>query len=297
MLSTKPDDSVSPINLNSFSFYQGTSMAAPHVAGVAALILSVDPALTPNQVETILRSTSTDLGDPGRDPIFGEGLVNAFAAVQTANGGGGMANPILALDSASVLFNSRAESLSIGVTNAGGGTLEITSVVSTTTGPQGWLSASSVPAGQGGGPTDTSAIDISVAAGGLPDGVYVGNVAVNSNAGSQDIAVTLALGQSAPSQNYEVFVIAVDADTLETRAQDVVFTGGSLLYSLDGLEPGRYLLVAGTDEDGDDPDLRRRGAPLRLLPLPRPVDDHRAGGGGAYHGPELPLAARGRVRG
>lgn len=252
VLSTKPDDSVSPTNFNSFSFYQGTSMAAPHVAGVAALMLSVDPALTPNQVETILRSTSTDLGDPGRDPIFGEGLVNAFAAVQTANGGGGMANPILALDSASVLFDSRVDSLSIGVTNAGGGTLEVTSVVSTTTGPQGWLSAASVPAGQGGGPTDTSAIDISVSAGGLPDGVYVGNVAVISNAGSQNIAVTLALGQSAPSQNFEVFVIAVDADTLETRAQDVVFTGGSLLYSLDGLEPGRYLLVAGTDEDGDD---------------------------------------------
>ncbi len=59
----------------------GTSMAAPHVAGVAALILSAWPAYTPDQVETALESTAVDLGPGGRDDLFGHGRVNAAASV------------------------------------------------------------------------------------------------------------------------------------------------------------------------------------------------------------------------
>ncbi len=59
----------------------GTSMATPHVSGVAALILGKDPNLTPDQVETILERTATDLGVPNYDTKFGWGLVNAQAAL------------------------------------------------------------------------------------------------------------------------------------------------------------------------------------------------------------------------
>ncbi|MGB2695170.1 MAG: S8 family serine peptidase [Dehalococcoidia bacterium] len=65
-------------------FYQGTSMATPHVAGVAALVRSIDPTLTAAQVRTILTSTATDLGPPGYDTDFGYGEVNAAAAVAVA---------------------------------------------------------------------------------------------------------------------------------------------------------------------------------------------------------------------
>lgn len=60
---------------------QGTSMATPHAAGIAALLLSKNPSLTPAQVKAILESTATDKGDPGRDNIYGYGLVNAVAAL------------------------------------------------------------------------------------------------------------------------------------------------------------------------------------------------------------------------
>lgn len=56
----------------------GTSMAAPHVAGVAALILSeyVDSGgLTPSQLEAELRKRADDLGQPGKDPFYGLGRV------------------------------------------------------------------------------------------------------------------------------------------------------------------------------------------------------------------------------
>ncbi|GGK28990.1 hypothetical protein GCM10010965_22280 [Caldalkalibacillus thermarum] len=64
----------------------GTSMAAPHVAGVAALLRSADPSLTVDEIETILNMTALPLTD-GNYPSspnhgYGHGLVQAYAAVQ-----------------------------------------------------------------------------------------------------------------------------------------------------------------------------------------------------------------------
>lgn len=67
-----------------YCFYNGTSMATPHIVGVIALMLSVNPALTPAQVRSILGDTATDLGSPGYDLEYGWGLVNAVAAVNEA---------------------------------------------------------------------------------------------------------------------------------------------------------------------------------------------------------------------
>ncbi|MGC9000140.1 S8 family peptidase [Caldisericum sp.] len=64
-----------------YYFFQGTSMATPHVAGVAALVLSVHPEFTNEQVRTALQSTAKDLGAKGWDKYYGYGLVNAYAAV------------------------------------------------------------------------------------------------------------------------------------------------------------------------------------------------------------------------
>jgi subtilisin family serine protease len=60
----------------------GTSMAAPHAAGVAALIVQRNPAWTPAQVREKLRTSAVDLGVPGWDPVFGYGRINAMRAVQ-----------------------------------------------------------------------------------------------------------------------------------------------------------------------------------------------------------------------
>ncbi|HUO83797.1 MAG TPA: S8 family serine peptidase [Thermoanaerobaculia bacterium] len=61
---------------------QGTSMATPHVAGIAALLRGLMPEATPAQVFEALRSTARDLGDAGRDDTFGHGLVDAYAAAR-----------------------------------------------------------------------------------------------------------------------------------------------------------------------------------------------------------------------
>ncbi len=67
-----------------FYFYAGTSMAAPHVAGVAALLKGVNPGLSNVELRTILESTAEDIGTAGWDEQFGSGLVDAAAAVIAA---------------------------------------------------------------------------------------------------------------------------------------------------------------------------------------------------------------------
>ncbi|HEX7048099.1 MAG TPA: S8 family peptidase [Gammaproteobacteria bacterium] len=72
---------------DSYALYQGTSMATPHVAGVAALMMSVDSSLSPDDVESILVSTARPF--PASCSQCGSGIVDAEAAVIAASGGGG----------------------------------------------------------------------------------------------------------------------------------------------------------------------------------------------------------------
>jgi subtilisin family serine protease len=65
----------------------GTSFASPYTAGVAALVLSVDPTLTPDELENVLSSTAVDYGSGGYDTTFGHGFVNAKAALDAVDDG------------------------------------------------------------------------------------------------------------------------------------------------------------------------------------------------------------------
>ena len=71
----------------SYVMVVGTSQACPHVAGLAALVWSVNPALTNDGVQSIIETTAVDLGSPGWDETFGWGRIDAAAAVAAAPGG------------------------------------------------------------------------------------------------------------------------------------------------------------------------------------------------------------------
>ncbi len=64
-----------------YAFKDGTSMSTPHVSGVIALMLEKNPSLKPAQIKQILESTAVDLGQPGKDNVYGAGRIDAYKAV------------------------------------------------------------------------------------------------------------------------------------------------------------------------------------------------------------------------
>lgn len=68
------------IKATNYAYFNGTSMATPHVSAVAALVWSYFPKCSADQIRNTLDKSAQDLGAPGRDPYYGYGLVQAKAA-------------------------------------------------------------------------------------------------------------------------------------------------------------------------------------------------------------------------
>jgi serine protease len=105
-------------NVSSYDAFDGTSMATPHVSGVAALIWSKYPGATNAQVRQALINSAEDLGTPGRDSSYGYGLVRANAALSAL----AALNPAGAGDTTAPVISA----LAAKVTNAKNGSFEIT---------------------------------------------------------------------------------------------------------------------------------------------------------------------------
>ncbi|MET3695885.1 serine protease AprX [Bacillus oleivorans] len=76
-------NNIDPAHLPYYTTMSGTSMAAPHVAGIIALMLEANPLLSPDEVKEILQNTATNM--PGYEEWeVGAGYVNAYAAVEAA---------------------------------------------------------------------------------------------------------------------------------------------------------------------------------------------------------------------
>jgi hypothetical protein len=81
---TAPGIDILTPNLAGWGLINGTSFSSPTVAGIFGLIWSINPDLSPQAAETIVKETAVDLGPEGEDTTFGAGRVNAAAAAQLA---------------------------------------------------------------------------------------------------------------------------------------------------------------------------------------------------------------------
>ncbi|MBI2630053.1 S8 family serine peptidase [Candidatus Pacearchaeota archaeon] len=80
-----PGTNVISINGENYGSFDGTSMAAPHVAGVIALLKESNLVLSNNEIRAKLQRNAIDLGKDGKDNFFGYGLVNAYLKTENLN--------------------------------------------------------------------------------------------------------------------------------------------------------------------------------------------------------------------
>ncbi len=252
VLSTLADDS----GEFSFVFLQGTSMASPHMAGVVALMLAANPELTPEDIDLLIegahpdtsRRITRDLGLQGRDDQFGHGLIDASAAVSAAvevSGGAVLEGSLLRLSVSALDFDTFLRSLTFEVTNPGSDELEVTSIAANVP----WIDVR--PAAG----TAPVLVTVEVDRSELPDGVSTGIIRVESDAtvGEPEafIEVSVAVGDQATGDVGVVFVVALDEDTLDPVAVTSTSSLDAYTYEIGIFEPGRYVVVAGTDRDDD----------------------------------------------
>ncbi|MCM0646953.1 S8 family serine peptidase [Clostridium swellfunianum] len=84
-ISAPGENILSTIPGGNYDYRNGTSMAAPIVAGAAAMMKAVNPNLTPEQIEQILNKTADDVMEKGKDKSTGFGILNAETAVEMAD--------------------------------------------------------------------------------------------------------------------------------------------------------------------------------------------------------------------
>jgi serine protease len=227
---------------------EGSSMAAPHVSAALALMRSLDPALTPAAIDQLLArgALTVDIGAPGPDTL-GVGLISAFKAVQAATGGVIPPRPgQLTASHASLSFGAALAELEVAVGNAGTEPVRVTSI----TVSEPWLS---VVASQ----VDANGLGrylLRVDRNGLADGTYGGRAEFSGSVGSPvriDVLVQV-LPASAEADAGPQYLQLVDPDSGRVAYSfELQARGSRVAFEFTGVAAGRYLLVAGTDLDGD----------------------------------------------
>lgn len=247
VLSTLYDDEA---DRESYAFYEGTSMAAPHVAGVAALMKAVHPGLTAEQFSASLQSgrLSNDIGASGRDNNYGYGLIDALKAVQEAQLlAGGNASGTVSSSPNRIDFGDTATTRTLTLSKVGDSPPDILGVSSTAT----WLSIDSSNAN----PDGTGDYLLTADRSGLGDAVYSEHIIVDlDGADNLNVPATLQVQTSAivTADAGFLFLLLLDADTFEFVQQvDIDLDNGIYPYQFNNVPYGEYVLIGGSDVDND----------------------------------------------
>lgn len=248
ILSTLVDQS-SGSRRASYEFYQGTSMAAPHVAGVAALMVGVYPGLTPDDFDGALSSFAIvdDLGTSGRDNQFGYGRINALKAVQYAQQlAGGTVESRLLVNPGSVDFGSSQNSTTIAVTMSGSDPIAVVAANSSAS----WLIASPLSIDGDGLGSYQLLVDRSL----LSDGPYQATLTFVADNGAEALVqVNMRVGSSVASSGVgHLWLLLLDSDLNLVEQVDMdPDSNGQYPFTFTNLASGDYYLLAGTDSDND----------------------------------------------
>lgn len=271
----------------SYTSLEGTSMAAPHVAGIFALMKSARSTLTPTEIQQMLEAghLTDDLGVIGRDEL-GYGAINAFKAVRAASGIF-TAPPRVGVSPGVLNFGNLSGEVFFQISNTGSGVLSITNVEPMVA----WVTI--VP-----GAVNTAGLGTyrAIASNAdLPRGTHNGTIEIHSSAGTRTMPVTISkLNFNVGSLLGVVHVQVHDANTgALVRAQTVPGREGLSSFMFDDLPLGTYTVTAGTDFNNDgnvcDPGEICGSYPISAVPEPIVYD-------GVAVGLDVPLVVTARRR-
>lgn len=235
--------------VSAYGFYEGTSMATPHVSGVIALMKAEYAGLTPAKLDSLLSTgqLTSDRGSSGRDDQYGHGLIDALKAVraaqQEANGNG---KTVLYIDPNRIDFSSNQTRQSLEVTKIGNESIAVQSFSDTAN----WLSVVATDVDSNG----LGDYQLSVDRSGLADGVYSATLSFVAGDGAITVvSVTMQVGlvATAGDAGY-IYILLLDADTDEFVTQVAMSaTAGEYSYQFTDLDAGEYYILAGSDVDND----------------------------------------------
>ena len=231
-----------------YTYLQGTSMAAPHVAGVIALMKSVNPALTPAQVDTLLAngSLTDDIGPAGRDDL-GIGLINALKAVRAASTNPPAQPARLDVQASSLNFGNITTSNDVRLSNGGSGTIAVTA----TNVSAPWLAVGALAVDANG----LGQYRIQVNRTGLAAGTYNGWVEFRSSptaAVRVTVLMQVSTAGSSEANAGQHYLLLLDPATGAARYQvEVLARGTSVPFNFPSVAAGQYELAVGTDANND----------------------------------------------
>ncbi len=252
VLSTLIDDSTgSPKAI--YTRYQGTSMAAPHVAGVFALMKAVYPELQASTIDTLLQNELiTDAaGIRGRDDIYGYGFINALKAVQQAallaNGGElPDSQPLIQATPSSISANNDLVT-AITLTNQGGGEPVLISASTNSS----WISLTKLPDRD----SELARYTVTIDSSSLNDGFYFGVINfMFDSAPTLSVSVNLTVGENNNDGDLaKLYVLLYDINqqAVIDQAEALKDYYGDLKFRFNDVPQSLYLLIAGTDIDND----------------------------------------------
>ena len=221
-------------------------MAAPHVAGVAALMKGISPGLTPAEFDYLLKSgtITEDLGAAGRDDIFGYGLIDAFKALLAS---GTPLSAFLEVSPGSLNFGTTDNDLILTTGKGGDSPLQITAVTETAT----WLNVVPDNVDANGLGTYRATVDRT----GLNDAYYATTISLATDtAGTVEVPVTMQV-QTTGTIAYDAgfqYILLIDPGTSNTIYQlTAASTGGVYRFSFTNITPQNYYVVSGTDSDNN----------------------------------------------
>jgi serine protease len=231
----------------------GTSMAAPHVAGIAGLMKSVNADMGPADFHTAYRSgeITVDLAQNGpttRDDKFGYGRIDALKAVQwaVAANGGQQPSAFMTSSASSLDFGSDQQTIDLIIGKSGSGNLAVTGV--------GWSEPWMTVAGVGLDASGFGTYRISIDRSGLTEGQYSGEFGIQADDGSTLItSILMRVGQNVSGEAGYVYTLLLDQWTGQNVKMDQgPQVGSQFNIDLKDMPPGTYFVMVSTDLDNDN---------------------------------------------